>query len=88
MASAWALPQWLSMSALNYSIDELDEGMEKHQRHVEDLKRSDYVTLCIDDVQAGVGGIDSWGALPLPEHRVKYQDREFTFVINAFTPKF
>lgn len=76
---------FLSMSALNYDIDELDEGLEKHQRHPEDLQQADHVTLCIDDVQAGVGGIDSWGAWPLPEHRVKYQDRRFTFCINALS---
>ena len=75
----------LSMSALNYDIDELDDGEEKEQRHPEDLRQSDHVTLCIDDIQAGVGGIDSWGAWPLPQHRVKYQDRTFTFRISPMT---
>ncbi|MBQ8046932.1 MAG: DUF4981 domain-containing protein [Prevotella sp.] len=72
----------LSMSALPYDIDELDDGDAKEQRHPNGLKRSAYVNLCIDDVQAGVGGIDSWHAWPLPEHRVHYQDRSLTFVIS------
>ena len=73
----------LSMSALNYDIDELDEGLEKHQRHPEDLKKADHVTLCIDDIQMGVGGIDSWGAWPLPKHCVTYRNRSFTFCIST-----
>lgn len=76
----------LSMSALNYDIDELDEGVEKHQRHPNDLKKADHVTLCIDDIQMGVGGIDSWGAWPLPQHCVTYRNRSFTFCISAFKP--
>ena len=73
----------LSMSALNYDIDELDEGLEKHQRHPEYLKKADHVTLCIDDIQMGVGGIDSWGAWPLPKHCVTYRNRSFTFCIST-----
>ena len=71
----------LSMSALPYSIETLDEGEWRHQRHPSELETSPFVTLCIDDVQMGVGGINSWGALPLEEHRVHYGSRSFEFTI-------
>jgi beta-galactosidase len=69
------------MSALPYSIEKLDDGEYRHQRHPDELDEDDFITLIIDDVQMGVGGINSWGALPLDEHRVHYQNRNFTFTI-------
>ncbi|MBR1518696.1 MAG: DUF4981 domain-containing protein [Prevotella sp.] len=71
----------LSMSALPYSIEKLDDGDYRHQRHPDELEEDDFITLVIDDVQMGVGGINSWGALPLEEHRVHYQNRQFSFTI-------
>jgi len=76
--------QLLSMSALHYDIDELDEGDEKHQRHPQQLKKSKYTNLYIDQAQAGVGGINSWNedGLALPQYRLKYGNRSFAFVIE------
>jgi len=76
--------QLLSMSALHYDIDELDEGDEKHQRHPQQLKKSKYTNLYIDQAQAGVGGINSWNedGLALPQYRVKYGNLGFAFVIE------
>ena len=68
-------------SALPYSIEKLDDGEYRHQRHPDELVEDDFITLTIDDLQYGVGGINSWGALPLDEHRVHYQNRNFTFSI-------
>lgn len=51
-----------TFQALNYTLEQLDEGLEKHQRHPADLAEADHVTLCIDAVEAGVGGINSWSA--------------------------
>lgn len=73
-----------SMSALHYDVETLDEGTEKHQRHPAQLSRSKYTNLHIDAVQAGVGGVNSWGwdGLPLHKYRVPCEDRTFTFVIS------
>ncbi|MDD3080479.1 MAG: glycoside hydrolase family 2 TIM barrel-domain containing protein [Paludibacter sp.] len=68
-------------SALNYSIESLDEGLEKSQRHSPEIAKSPYVTLCIDKMQMGVGCENSWGALPLPQYRIPYKDYEFKFKI-------
>lgn len=58
-------------SATEYSIASLDDGDEKHQRHFNEVKKADYVDLLIDSEQAGVGGINSWGAYPLDQYRIK-----------------
>ncbi len=76
-----------SASALNYTLESLDDGVEKDQLHAPEISKSDFVTLCIDKVQMGLGCINSWGALPLPEYRVAYQDYEFTFVISPVQKK-
>ena len=69
-------------SALNYSIDDLDEGTKKRQYHNSEVKKSDYVTLLVDSEQAGLGCIDSWGALPRAEYQMKYGDRDLQFLIK------
>ncbi len=73
-----------SASALSYDLYELDEGMEKHQRHPEQLSFSKFTNLFIDQAMAGVGGIDSWSknAEALPQYRLKAETREFTFYIS------
>nr|HPG34682.1 hypothetical protein [Lentimicrobium sp.] len=72
---------------LNYTVEALDDGFEKHQRHAPEVPKSNFVTLCIDKVQMGLGCINSWGALPLPEYRIPYQDYEFSFLIAPVQKK-
>ena len=68
-------------SALHYNIMDLDEGMDKDQRHSPQVPKSKYTELSLDMVQTGVGGINSWSrdAQALPQYRVKYEDRLFKF---------
>ncbi len=68
-----------SASALHYNISDLDDGDEKDQRHSPDVPRSKYTELCLDKAQFGIGGVISWGAWPLKQHRLPYQDMEFVF---------
>ena len=72
-----------SASALHYSIDDLNDGDEKEQRHSPQVPKSKYTELCIDQLQAGVGGVNSWNsdARALPQYRVGYKDRSFTFYL-------
>ena len=70
-----------SASALHYTIESLDEGVEKHNMHTPEVEPSDLTNVCIDLVQMGLGCVTSWGALPRDEYMVKYQDYEFTFTI-------
>ncbi|RKD90946.1 glycoside hydrolase family 2 TIM barrel-domain containing protein [Mangrovibacterium diazotrophicum] len=71
-----------SISALNYSVESLDDGLEKDQRHFPEVRKSDFVTICIDKKQMGMGCVTSWGAVPRPEYRIPYQDMEFNFLIK------
>lgn len=73
-----------SASALHYNILDLDEGLEKAQRHSQQVPKSKYTNIAFDLVQCGVGGVDTWSkrALPLPQYRVAYGDKEFNFVIR------
>lgn len=71
-----------SASALHYTIESLDEGLYKIQRHSELVPKVDYTNVCIDKVQMGLGCINSWGALPLEQYRLPYGDYEFTFMIQ------
>ncbi len=72
----------LSMSALNYSIASLDDGDEKDNRHSPEVPEVNYTNICIDKVQMGMGCVNSWGAWPRGEHQVKYQDYEFSFIMQ------
>lgn len=74
----------MQASALHYDLDELDEGMEKHQRHPSQLAKSPYTVLLFELAQAGVGGIDSWSqnAEALPQYRVGYGSKVFRFSLR------
>ena len=54
-----------SASALNYSIESLDDGVQKDQRHSPEVAKAPFTNLCIDKVQMGLGCVNSWGTLPL-----------------------
>lgn len=69
-------------SALRYSIESLDDGLEKEQRHSPQVPQVDYVNLTIDKVQMGLGCVNSWGRLPLPQYQLPYGDYSFSFIIR------
>ena len=71
-----------SASALHYTIESLDEGPRKIQRHSNEVEQADLTNVLIDKVQMGLGCIDSWGALPLEEYRLPYQEYSFTFTLT------
>lgn len=71
-----------SASALHYAIKDLDEGMEKHQRHSGQVHRSPYTHLYINGAMAGLGGTNSWGQWPLNKYRLHYQNRTFRFELR------
>ncbi|MBD0279493.1 MAG: beta-galactosidase, partial [Flavisolibacter sp.] len=74
----------LSMSALHYLDSDLDDGDEKHQRHAGELKPRKLTQLHIDAAQMGVGGINSWGTLPLEKYRLPYKNYSYSFKITPF----
>lgn len=71
-----------SASALNFSTEQLDDGIRKDQRHSMELIPSNFVNLHIDKAQMGLGCVTSWGARPLPQYMLPYADYDFTFTIT------
>lgn len=77
-----------SASALNYSIESLDNGTSKQQTHSPEVKPADYTNLLIDLRQQGLACENSWGARPLPEYMLPYGDYSFTFIMKPVFHRF
>ncbi len=80
------IQQWNAPFEFNsypFEDDDLYAGETKKQMHGLELEPKDFINLHIDKAQMGVGGIDSWGALPLEKYRLPYQDYEFSFLIQV-----
>lgn len=71
----------IHISALNYSIEDLDSGDQKTQRHAGEVEPKKEVFVTIDGFQQGLGSINSWGTLPLEQYRLPYQSYEFSYWI-------
>ena len=71
-----------SASALHYTIESLDSGLEKKQEHSNEVEPADLTNFLIDKVQMGLGCVDSWGAIPREEYMLPYGDYEFTFIMQ------
>ncbi len=71
-----------SASALNYTMESLDEGDFKHQTHSPEVEKDSRVNLLIDQVQMGLGCVTSWGAMPLDKYMVPNADRTFRFLLT------
>ena len=69
-------------SALFYPQETLDNGPAKYNSHIEFKNKDKDVTVTIDKLHMGLGCINSWGALPLPEYRIPYKDYSFTFKLT------
>lgn len=50
----------------------------RRMHHVNDITPRDFVEVCVDMKQQGVGGYDSWGARPEPEYQI-FANREYNW---------
>ncbi len=58
------------------------ENVLRRQHHINDITPRDYVEVCIDFKQQGVGGYDSWGARPEPQYTLPAnKDYQWGFTI-------
>jgi beta-galactosidase len=71
-----------SASALHYTIESLDDGDAKNQRHSPEVPQANLTNVCVDKLQMGLGCVNSWGAIPRSEYLLKYGDYEFSFVMK------
>lgn len=74
----------MECSTLNYLASDLDDGWDKnaHQSHSGDLTPRDFSVVKLAARQRGLACVNSWGAIPLEQYRVPYQDYSFTYVIR------
>ncbi|HKI93981.1 MAG TPA: glycoside hydrolase family 2 TIM barrel-domain containing protein [Gemmatimonadales bacterium] len=74
----------LSMSALHYTIGDLDPGIEKGQTHSGQLRPRAAVYVNVDYRQMGVGGMNSWGVPALPKYWLRYGEYHYRFRMRGF----
>jgi beta-galactosidase len=74
--------QSFCFSALHHYTEEFDEGLTKKNRHISDLVERNYTVLHIDLQQRGVGGDDSWGALPHDAYRLLGKQYSYGYTIS------
>ncbi|RUT69230.1 DUF4981 domain-containing protein [Flavobacterium cupreum] len=72
----------LATTALHFLNEDLDDGLQKDQRHAAELKERDLTTLKIDYKQMGVGGIDSWQAWPMEKYLLRDKTYQYQFKIT------
>ena len=70
-------------NALRQTVEDLDGGLTKSQTHISDVPVRDFTEVCIDYRMTGVGGYDSWGALP-EKARSLWANQSYTycFILN------
>jgi beta-galactosidase len=74
----------LEASAMNVLQDDLDEGLEKVNRHAYMVRRRPFTEVRLDWHQMGVGGDNSWGALTHPEYRLPVRAYEWRLRLRPF----
>ena len=72
----------LAITALHFLNEDLDDGLQKDQRHAAELKERDLTSLKIDYKQMGVGGIDSWQAWPMEKYLLRDTNYYYQFKIT------
>lgn len=74
--------QPMGFSALPYMAEDLDPGLTKKQQHPSDLNERPFISLHIDLRQRGVGGDNSWGALPHDPYLLKKNNYSYSYIIE------
>jgi beta-galactosidase len=66
----------------NNMDEDLDPGLTKKQQHPIDVHKRNELYVNIDYKQMGVGGNNSWGALPIDKYRLLGKKYEYSFLIQ------
>jgi beta-galactosidase len=74
--------QPLSFSALHNYTEDFDPGFTKKNQHIADIVERNFVVLHIDLKQRGVGGDNSWGAMPHDEYRLTQKQFAYAYTIH------
>ncbi|MGB0931272.1 MAG: glycoside hydrolase family 2 TIM barrel-domain containing protein, partial [Chitinophagales bacterium] len=73
----------LNVSANHFAMEDLDGGETKSQTHSGELEERDWTTFNIDLQQMGVGGNNSWGALPLEKYQLPARGYGYSFLLEV-----
>lgn len=68
-------------------LEDFDYDKHKINRHTKDIRKKDLVEICIDQQQRGVGGDDSWGALPHDQYRLFPGQYALRYSISPIMPE-
>jgi beta-galactosidase len=79
--------QPICFSAIDHSDENLDPGNTKKQQHPSDLPPHNLVNVHIDLRQRGLGGDNSWGALPHDQYRLLDKKYTYTYAIKLVDGK-
>lgn len=71
-------------SALPYLTEDLDPGNTKKQQHPSDLNERKFLSVQIDLNQRGLGGDNSWGALPHAPYLLTKKQYKYSYIIEPF----
>lgn len=75
--------QPICASVLQNWPEDFDPGLSKKYRHINDITPNrDEVILSVDLAQRGVGGDNSWGALPHEQYRLKAKEYSYGYTIK------
>ncbi|MEO6317107.1 MAG: glycoside hydrolase family 2 TIM barrel-domain containing protein [Chitinophagaceae bacterium] len=77
--------QPISFSALPMHDEDLDPGLTKKQQHPSDITLEKDIELHIDLKQRGLGGDDSWGAMPHNQYLLLDKKYTYSYVISPVT---
>ena len=82
-----AAGQPICFSALPFRTEDLDPGLSKKQQHPTDLKPRGQTWLHLDLAQRGVGGDNSWGALPHDQYRLLAKQYTYSYTLRLVDEK-
>ena len=68
--------KWLNVEAWPYTQEDLERA-----QHINELPHRSFYTIHIDLQQRGLGGINSWGAKPLPKYRLFPKHYEYSYLL-------
>jgi len=74
----------LSMQCHRYALSDFDGPEDKTRqscRHGGELVEQAETAFCVDAAMIGLGGIDSWGNKPLPQHMIR-SDEQFDWAFH------
>lgn len=74
--------QWLNRNEEELKHDTIAaKNVRPRQTHINDITPKNFVEVCVDMKQMGLGGYDSWGAIPDPQYLIP-ANREYKWGIT------